>query len=143
MDLGVTVRAPAVKVLDRLQGLGLRGVATRNMARVANPRHANLEKLRIAAAVRIVAIGAVLHHRRMFPQERPPALGMAGEAVLVHTRLQQLGWIRASVRVITTGAGYFSLSIRHMRGALKLCPAHLMTLEAQLRLRLLRPDMFG
>ena len=139
----MAVRASPVEVFDRLQRLRLRRVAARDVARVANPRHANLQKLRIAAAVRIVAVCAILHHRGMLPQERPAALGVAVKTVLVHRRLEELCWIRAAMRVVTTGAGYLSLSIRHVRGALELCSPHLMTLEAEFRLRLLRPDMFG
>ena len=79
----MAVGASTVKVLDRLQGLRLRWVAAGHMARVADPRHAYLEQLWIAAAMRIVAVGAVLHHRRMLPKKRPAPLGMAAQAILI------------------------------------------------------------
>ena len=86
----MAIRAAPVEILDRTERLRLGGVAAGNVARVANPGHPDLEQLRIAAAVRIVAVGAVFHDRRMLPQKWSPAFGVAGEAVLVHRALNQL-----------------------------------------------------
>src|SRR5215475_16054172 len=79
----------------------------------------------------------------MLPKERAPALGMAAQTVLVRRGLNQLCWIGTSVRVMATGASDFALAVRHMRGTLQLRSAHLMALQAQLRLRFLRADVFS
>ena len=83
MYLRMAVRASPVEVLDRLQRLRLRGMAAGDVARVANPRHAHLQQLWIAAAMGIVAVGAIFHHRRMLPKERPSPLGMAAQTVFI------------------------------------------------------------
>ncbi len=113
------------------------------MARVTNPWHPHLQQLWIAAAVRLVAVGAVFHHRRVLPQEWPAAFGMAADAVLIDRALQKLARIRAAVRIVATGAGDFALAIRHVRGALQLGPPHLVALQAQFRLRHFRADVLG
>src|SRR5512132_2580015 len=62
------------------------------MALLTQPRPRDLEHLLVAAAVRIVAIRAVLRHWRVLPQKRPTLLGVAAEARLVRrAREQQLG----------------------------------------------------
>jgi len=135
----MAVRTSAVEVLDRLQRLRLRGVAARDVARVADPRHADLQQLRIAAAVWVVAIGAILHDRRMLPQKWAPPLGVATQAILIGRGLNQLRWIRASVWVMAAGAGNFPFAIGHVRGALQLCSPHLVAPQAQFRLSFLVP----
>ena len=83
----VAIGAPPVEVLDGTKRLRLCGVAARIVARVANPWHPHLQQLWIAAAVRLVAVGAVFHDRRMLPQKWTPAFGMATEAVLINRAL--------------------------------------------------------
>jgi len=73
----VAVGTAAVEVLDGAEGLRLRGMPAGNMACVADPRHSDFEQLRIAAAVRVMAVGAILHDRRMFPKKRPATLSVA------------------------------------------------------------------
>ena len=101
------------------------------MARVANARHAYLQQLRITAAVRVVAVRAVLHDRRMLPKEGSSTFRVATEAILINRGLDQLRGIRASVWIMAAGAGDFAFPIGHMRGALKLRAAHLVALQAQ------------
>lgn len=133
----MAVSASPIEVLDRAEWLRLRRVAARDVARVADPRHAHLQQLRVAAAVRLVAVGTVFHNGGMLPQEWTPAFGMTTEAVLVDRALNELAWVRTSVRVVATGAGDLALAIRHVGGTLQLRPPHLVALEAQLRLRFL------
>ena len=115
---------------------GLGGMAARHVAGIAHSRHAHLQQLRVAAAVRLMAVGAVFHDGRMLPQKRTTAFGMTAVAILVDGALDELAWVRTSMRVVATGAGNLALAVRHVRGALQLRPAHLMALEAQSRLRL-------
>src|SRR5436190_1962221 len=109
----MAVGASTVEVLNRLQRLWLRWVAARIVARVADPWHAHFKQLRIAAAMGIMAIRAVLHHWRMLPKERPPALGVATQTVLVRRGLNQLRRIRAAVWIMATGTGHLAFAIRH------------------------------
>ena len=99
--------------------------------------------MRVAAAVRLMAVGAVLHDRRMLPKKWTPAFGMASEAVLVDRALKQLARIRTPVGVVAAGARDLAFAIRHVRGALQLRPTHLVALQAQFRLWLLGADVFG
>lgn len=126
----MAVRASTVEVLDRLQRLRLRWVAARDMAGVANPWHSHLQQLWVTAAVGIVAVRAIFHDRRVLPKERAPPLSVATETVLVQSRLDQLGLVGASVRVMTACARDFAFAIRHMGRALQLRPPHLVTLQA-------------
>lgn len=89
----MTVRATPVEILDGAQGLRLSGVAAPIVAGVANPRHTNLEELRIVGAMRFMTIRAIFHHRRMFPEKGTPAFGVAAQAVLVDRALNQLAGI--------------------------------------------------
>ena len=88
--------------------------------------------------MRLVAIRAILHHRRVLPQERTTALHMAAQAVFGCGRLKQLLGIRTAVRIMTTRARDLALAIRHVGRTLELCTAHLVALQAQLRLLLFR-----
>ena len=118
VNLGMAVRASPVEVLDGTKRLRLRWMAAGNVARVANPWHPDFQQLWVAAAMWIMAVGAVFHDRRVLPQERTTTFGMAAEAVLVGRALKQLARIRASMRVVATGAGDLAFAIRHVRGAL-------------------------
>ena len=89
MNVGMTVGAPTVEVLDRAKWLRLGRVAAAVMAGVAHARHAHLQQLRIVAAVRLMAVGAVFEDRRVFPQERAAAFGVAAKAVLVGVALDE------------------------------------------------------
>src|SRR6476620_12749574 len=89
------------------------------VAGVANPGHPHLQQLWITAAVGLVAVSAILHHRGMLPQKGAAPFGMAAETVLVDRALQQLARVRASMRVVATGTRDLALAIRHVRGALQ------------------------
>ena len=81
-----------------------------------------------------MAVNTVLHYGRVFPEERPTSLGVATQAILIHCGLPKLAWIGSAVRVMATRAGYFAFAVRHVRGALQLCSAHLVTPKAKFRL---------
>ena len=139
----MTVGAAPVEIaygIERLRGAGM---TAGHVAGIANPRHAHSQQLRIVAAMRLVAVGAVLHDRRMLPEEGTAPLGVAAETVLGGRGLQQLLWIGTSVRVMATGAGHLAFAIGHVRRALQLGAAHLMALQAEFRLGFLRPLVFG
>jgi hypothetical protein len=81
-----------------------------------------------------MAIDTVLHHWRVLPQERATPFGVATQAILINGRLPELSGIWCAMRVMAACAGYFAFAVRHVRRALQLCSAHLMTPEAELRL---------
>ena len=87
---GMAVGAAAAEILDGTERLRLRRVARRNVAGIAHTRHACLQQLRIAGAVRFMAVGAILHYRRVLPHERASPFRMAAQAVLVGGALNQL-----------------------------------------------------
>lgn len=107
------------------------------MAGIANTRHACLQQLRVAGAMRLVAVRAVLHYRRVLPEKGTSPFGVAAQTVFIGGALQQLLGIGRTVRIVATGASYLAFAIRHVRRALQLCTPHLMALQAQLRLRFL------
>ena len=139
----MAIGATPVEVLDGTKGLRLRRVAAGDVAGVANPGHTHLQQLWVAAAVWFVTVGTILHDRGMLPKEWSPAFGMAAVAVLVDGALKQLARIRTTVRIVTARAGDLTLAIRHVRGTLQLCAAHLMALQAKFRLRLLGSDVLS
>ena len=130
----MTVGAAAVEILDGAKRLRLRWVAARVMAGIANARHARLQQLRVAGAMRLVAVRAVLHYRRVLPEEGTAPFGVAAQAVFVGRALKQLFGIGRTVRIVATGASYFAFAVRHVRRTLQLCTPHLMALQTQLRL---------
>lgn len=134
MNIRMAIGAAAIEVLDGAERLSLRGVAAGVVAGIADAGHAHFQELWIVATVRFVAVGAVFKHRRMFPQEGTAALGVAAEAVFVGGRLNELGWIGRTVRIVAAGAGNFALAIRHVGRALQLGAAHLMAPQAEFRL---------
>ena len=93
-------------------------MAARDMAGVAHSRHPHFQQLRVVRTVRLVAIRAILHHGRVFPEERSAALRVAAQAILVCGRLNELLWIRTAVRIVATRARDLSFAIRHVRRAL-------------------------
>src|SRR5271157_5825775 len=139
----MAVRASTVEIPNGVEKRRGSRVTTRVVAAIADARHAYLQQLRVIGAVRLMAIGAVFHHRRVLPQERTTALGMAGEAVLVDRALNQLLRVGSAVRVVTARASHFAFAIRHVGGPLQLCAAHLVTLETEFRLRLLDAPVLG
>src|SRR5262245_1422396 len=100
MDPGMTVGATSIEIPDGVQDRRRRRMARRDVARVADPRHAHLEQLRVIGAVRLVAVRAVLHHRWMLEQEWPAPLRVAAHAILGYRAVNQLTRVRAAVRVV-------------------------------------------
>lgn len=86
----------------------------------------------------LVTIEAVLHDRRMLPEERTAPFGMALITGLVDRGCDQELRIGRAMRVVATGAGHRSLAQRHVRGALELRLAHGMAVQADLHLGSLR-----
>ena len=77
------------------------------------------QQLVLVGPVRCVAVGAVLAHRRMLPQERTALLGMAGEAELIDRLGTEHRLARRTMRVVTVVAGHFAFRQGHMRLAAK------------------------
>ena len=67
MDVGMAVGATTVEILDGTERLRLCRVSAGVVTRVAYARHAHLQKLGVVTAMRLVAISAVLHDRRVLP----------------------------------------------------------------------------
>src|ERR1035437_6676409 len=93
MDLDVAGGALAVE--HELHVGGKREPARRNgmpaagVTLLAEPRTRDLEHLLVRRAVHIMAVRAVLGHRRVLPEVRAALLAVAGEAGLVHRRRHQ------------------------------------------------------
>ena len=66
--------------------------------------------------MRVVAIAAILDHRRMLPNQRATLLGMAREAGLVDGRTDQQPIGIAAVRLVAVGAAHLPLAYRMSRG---------------------------
>ena len=114
MDLAMTVGAAPVektalifRIITSVGGVTL----------VAKPRHTHFKQAVIDAAMRFVAIGAIVRNRRMLKKKWPPPLRMAGITVLVDAVLFELCGIGRSVRVVAVGADDLALSHGHMRRA--------------------------
>ena len=137
VDVGMAVGAAAVEVLDGTKRLRLGRMPAAVVAGIADARHARLEQLRIAGAVRFMAVRAVLHYRWVLPHKRTAAFGVAAETVFVGGALDELLGIGSAVGIVTTGAGDLAFAVRHVRRALQLSTAHLVALQAQLWLRFL------
>src|SRR6266568_5524653 len=115
VDCGMAIGAAAVEILDGAERLRLRRVTAAVMARITNPRHARLQQLRVTGAVGLMAVCAVLHYRRVLPHEGTAPFGVATEAVLVRSALDELFGIGRTVRIVATGAGNFAFAVGHVR----------------------------
>ena len=89
-----------------------------------------------------MAVNTVLHYGRVFPEERPPSLGVAAQAILIHCGLPKLAWIGRAMRVMAAGASHFAFPVWHVRGALQLRSTHLVTPQAEFRLRFFQAFVF-
>ena len=114
VDVGVTVRAAAVEVFDRVKRLRLCRVPAAVVAGVANARHPHLQQLWVTSAMRFVTVRAILHDRWMFPQKWSAAFGVAAQAVLVCSALDELLRIGCAMWIVAARAGYLSFAIRHV-----------------------------
>src|SRR3954470_8557504 len=141
MDRSVTVGAAPVEIANGIKQSWSSRVSTGDVTGIAYARHAHLEQLRIAGAMRFMAVSTVLHHGWVFPQERTTAFRVATEAILVDGTLLKLTRIGRAVWIVATGAGNFAFAIRHVRGALQLRPPHLVTPQAEFGLHLLQASV--
>jgi len=85
-----------------------------DMTLSAQPWVRNFEKPVVDGAMRLMAVGAVLYDRRMFPQERPPSLGVAQVAGFIDTCLLELRGIWSSMRIVAVRTGHLSLPQWHV-----------------------------
>src|SRR4051794_21951647 len=141
MDRRVTVRAAPVEIANGIKQSWSSRVSTSDVTGIAYARHAHLEQLRVAGAMRFMAVSTVLHNRGVFKQEGTSAFRVATEAILVHGALLQLTRIGRAVGIVATGAGNFALAIWHVRGALQLRAPHLVTPQAKFGLHLLQASV--
>ena len=100
------------------------------MAPVAEPWPRHLQQELVDRAMRIVAVQAILAHRRVLKEERPTLFGVALVAIVVDRDLAQEPFGGATVRIVTIRTGDLPLAYRHVRGAEELGLALLVTLEA-------------
>ena len=124
----MAIGAATVEILDGAKGLRLGRVTAAVMTGIADARHAGLQQLRVAGAVRFMAVRAVLHDRRVFPDEGTAPFGVAAETIFVCGALNELLGIGSAVGIMATGAGNFAFAVRHVRRALQLRAAHLVAL---------------
>jgi hypothetical protein len=110
----MTVGATTIEEKPRGRTPGRRRVLCFGVTLSAQPGIGNFEQAIIDRAVRLMARGAILEDRRVFPQKRSAPLGVTGVTVLIDTWLQELRWIRRAVRIMTVGTGDLSFSKRHM-----------------------------
>ncbi len=92
-------RQPAAGIRDR-------GMAGHRVALLAEQWRGLRQQHRARRPVREVAQGAVLGHRRMFPQERPALFRVTGVAGLIHGWLHQHRRGARSMRAVTPAAGH-------------------------------------
>jgi hypothetical protein len=133
----MTVRTTTVEEKPRGSTPGRRRVLCLRVALSAQPRVGNFEQAIIDGAVRLMASGAILQDRRVFPKKGSAPLRVAGVTVFIDARLHQLRWIRRSVRIMTIRTGDLSFSKRHMRRAHELRFTLEMALAADFSLRAL------
>src|SRR3972149_4380173 len=76
-----------------------------DVARLAQVRGLELQKRIVIGPVRVVAVRAVLPHRRVLPEERPPLLGVALVAGLVYRGCLQEARPGPSVRGLGARGG--------------------------------------
>src|SRR5450759_4027573 len=103
---------------------------TKAVAFGAQARSRDLEKVFVHRAMRIVAVQAVLAHRRVFEQERSALLGMALVAIVVDRIRPQQPFGEGSVRIMTIRAHHFAFTQRHMGRTGHLRAPILVALEA-------------
>src|SRR5215510_608026 len=135
MDLLVAILALAIEREDRLWIAWVAGMAGEiGVALLAQARPRHLQHEVVHRAVRIVAIRAVLTHRRVLEQERTALLGMALVASVVGRCVAQQGLRVAAMGVMAVGAGHLAFAQRHVSVAQDLRPDVLVTLEARVQL---------
>ena len=100
---------------DRLDGQGPAGRAvTERVAFRADSWPRNLEHELVHRAVRIVAIRAILAHRRVLEEERSALFGVALVASVVNGICLQQTLGGAAMRVMTVGTDHLSFAQGHV-----------------------------
>ena len=117
MDLAMTVGTTTIEEKPRGRTPGRCRMLCLGVALSAQPRIGNFEQAIVNRAVRLMASGAILQDRRVFPKIGTAPLGVTGVTVFIDSRLNELRWIRRSVRIMTVRTGDLSFSKRHMGGA--------------------------
>lgn len=84
------------------------GVPVGCMATLAKLRGTSGQQGVIGTAVRIVAVGAVVCHRLVFPQHGATGLGVALVAVVVQGELLDSAFGEAAMGIVATGAGHIA-----------------------------------
>src|SRR5260370_27495757 len=110
----MTVGAAAVEVLDRTERLRLRGMAAAVVATIANARHAGLQQLWVAGAVRFVAIGAILHDRRGLPNVRIAAVRGGAPQDFACRAFHHPLWTVQAPGVLAAAAKGLVLAVKHV-----------------------------
>lgn len=95
-------------------------VALERMALLTQIRQAQLGRCRVIRAVRIVAVGAILAHRRMLPQHRAALFGVAVVTGFVDRGGLQIAGADAAMRIVAAQARHLALALRHVHGTLHL-----------------------
>jgi hypothetical protein len=84
MNLRVTVGATPIEYKKRLWALGGGGMPGLHMAALAEPGFLHHQHFRVAGAMGVVAVSAILHHRRVLPEEWSSFIRMAFKAGFIH-----------------------------------------------------------
>jgi hypothetical protein len=115
VDLAVAIRAATVEEENGSGPPRDSRVLYLKMTLGADPGIGDFKEAIVHGAMRLMAIGAILHDRRVLPEERTAPLSVARVAVFVDARLFQLCGIGSSMRVVTIGARHLPFSEGHMR----------------------------
>ena len=134
MNLAMTVGTTTIKEKTRSWTTGRGRMLRFRMTLSAQPWIGNFKQAIVNGAVRLMASGAILEHRRVFPKEWPAPLGMTGVTVFIDGSLDKLRGIRRAVRIMTVRTSNLAFSKRHMGGTHELCLPLQMTLPTDFRL---------
>jgi hypothetical protein len=104
------------------------------VTRLAQKRRAHFQKRRLRGTMWIVAIGAVLRDRLVFPQKRPAKFSMAGSASFGDGVLDQLSRSARAMRRVARRTRHLPFAQGMMRGLEKIRALRLMTRRADLDL---------
>lgn len=104
------------------------------MAFLAQPRGALFQQGRVVGTVRCMAIGAIIKHGRMLPEERAALLGMAGIASFIGGIFNQQFWPGRTVGIVTFRTGSLANQDGVSREQMDFRPLRLMASEADIRL---------
>jgi len=100
------------------------------VALIAEPRPRHFQHVLVDRAVRVVAVQAILAHRRVLEQERPALFGMTLVASVIDRIGAQHRLGEAAMRIMAIRAGDLAFSDRHVCRPQNLSTLILMALEA-------------